>query len=304
MRYSKYNPYEPKSDKKRRIWSNISICVIIALFIFGIYLIMTPTDYGMKYYFETTTTEKVDFSQTLPKNNEFYDVYNAMLDPENHFEMDNGFSDEFPTIAKLFNMDPSVYKENQPYIHESENHIAVAQSFYSTNENRKTLDIAVFGFDKEFDDTTASIEMNEFIRFTLIYNTSQGNINYMGYDKSMFRMQLNNFTLSLGCGTMKNVGYELTLKSTKGYGEAVRRHIFNTVVDAVNNSVHKPDVEETDEKTVITLNQAATDFPKNTAEYRFDLTGEIPTIFKSFVVSMEIADGTMESDIQYSFKVT
>ena len=304
MRYSKYNPYEPKSDKKRRIWSNVSICVLIALFLFGIYLIMTPTDYGMKYYFETATTEKTDFSQTLAENNEFYDVYNAMLDPNNHFEMDNGFSDKFPTIAKLFNMDPSIYKENQPYIHESKNHIAVAQSFYSTNENRKTLDITVFGFDKRFEATSASIEMNEFIRFTLIYNTSQGNINFMKYDKSMFRMQLNNFTLSLGCGTMKNVGYELNLKSTMEYEEAKRRHIFNTVVDNVNNSVHKPEINETEEKTVISLKQAANDFPKNVAEYRFDLTGEIPELFENFVVSMEIADGTMESDIQYSFKVT
>ena len=304
MRYGKYNPYEPKSDKKRRIWSNVSICVIIGLFIFGIYLIMTPTDYGMKYFFETTETEKADFSQTLAENNEFYDVYEAMLNPENHFEMDGGFSEKFPTIAKLFNMDPSVYNENQPLIHESKNHIAIAQSFYSTNENRKTLDIAVFGFEKEFDKTTATIKMNEFKRFTLIYNTSQGSINFSNYDKSEYHMQLNNFTLSFGCGTMKNVGYELNLKSTKGYNEAIRRHIFNTVVDNINNSVHKPTVDENEERTVITLTQPATDFPKNVVEYRFDLTGEIPLIYKNFVVTMEIADGTMESDIQYSFKVT
>lgn len=304
MRYSKYNPYEPKSDKKRRIWSNISICVIIGFFLLGIYLILTPNDYGEKYFFETTETEKADFSMTLPENNEFYDVYTAISNPENHFEMDNGFSDEFPTIAKLFDMDPSVYNENQPLIHESKNHIAIAQSFYSTNENRKTLDIAVFGFEKEFDDTVASIKMNEFKRFTLIYNTSEGSINYSDYDKSEYRLQLNNFTLSIGCGTMKNIGYELTLESTKGYGEAVKKHIFNTVVDAVNNSVHKPSTNETDDCTVIALTQPGSDFPKNTAEYRFDLTGEIPNIFKSFDVSMEIADGTMESDIQYSFKVT
>ena len=301
---SRYNPYEPKKDRKRRIQSNISICVIIGLFIFGIVLLMLPEDYGGKYYFESTTTDMHDFSETLSETNEFYDMYTAMLEPTNEFEMDGGFSDSFPTVAKMLNMDTSVYDENKPYIYYGGKYMAVSQCFYSTNEHQKTLDVALFGFDAQYENNTASISIDEITRFSLIYNTSSGTINYMKYSPSEYNMQIVSFTVSLGGDMMKNVGYELTLEPTKKMSETDKKLIANTIVDVTNNSVHKPTVEETDEQTVITLTQSSNQFADRTARYKFDMAGDTPELLKSYVITADFQSGTRSDDIQYSFTIS
>lgn len=301
---SRYNPYEPKKDRKRRIQSNISICVIIGLFIFGIVLLMLPNDYGEKYYFESTTTDMHDFSETLDETNEFFDMYTAMLDPTNEFEMDGGFSDSFPTVAKMLNMEASVYNEDKPYIYYGGKYMAVSQCFYSTNENQKTLDIALFGFDAKYENSTASISIDEITQFSLIYNTSSGTINYMKYDESKYNMQIVSFTVSLGGDLMKNAGYVLTLEPTKNLSEVDKKLIANTIVDVTNNSVQNPTVDETDEQTVITLTQSSSQLADKTARYKFDMAGDTLKYLKSYVITADFQSGTLSDDIQYNFTIS
>ncbi len=297
-------PYEPKNDRKRRLWSNFSLCVIIGLFIFGIVLIFLPNNYGKKYYFESTTTEMRNFSEIKGETNEFFEMYTAMLDPTNEFEMDNGFADRFPTVAKMLDMNTEIYNADKPYIHYGGKHMAVSQCFYSTNENVKTLDVALFGFETSRDSTTASIEMNEIVRFSLVYNTGYGTINYTKYDKQNYSMQLNSFTVTLSSGTFKGAGYTLTLDSTEKLGDAEKLLIEETVVDVVNNAVHSPTVTHKDGVTIISLSQKAGDFPEKTAKYKFDMAGDAPELFKNFVITAEIADGTLDSDIEFSFTIS
>ncbi|GEM_PF-6997650 len=300
----RYNPYEPKKDRKRRIESNISICVIIGLFIFGVVLMILPNDYGKKYYFESTATDIYNFSDTNVENNEFYDLYNAMLNPTTEFEMDGGFSKQYPTVAKLFNMDLSVYNKDKPFVLYGGKHMAVSQCFYSTKENQKTLDVALFGFDAKLKQSTASIEINEITRFTLIYDASNGSINYINYDNTKFSLQINSFTVTLGGGTLKQAGYTLTLNPTKGLSETDMKLLTNTIVDTTNNSVQNPTVSETDDKTVIELKQNGTEFADRIAKYKFDMAGDAPQYFQNYIITAEFQSGTRADDIEYSFTIS
>ncbi len=301
---SKYNPYEPKKDKKRRIQSNVAICVIIALFIFGIVLMLFPRDYGKKYYFQSTETEAYDFTSEIAESNEFYDIYTAMLKPGNEYEMDKNFAKEFPTATKLLDMDSSVYNENKPYILYGGKHIAVSQSFFSTNENIKTLDVALFGFEPKYEQNKVTISVNEMIRYSLTYNSRTGSVNYVKYDPKDFKMQMTNFAVSLEGGTMQNIGYTLNLKPTNKLDETEKKLLKGTVVDETNNSVHDPSFTETSKGTAISLSQKASEFKDKKAKYKFDLAGDAPKYFKSFVIEADFQNGTLPEDISYNFKIS
>lgn len=299
-----FDPYEPKKDRKRRIQSNISLAVIIALFIFGIILMMLPNNYGKKYYFDSTTTQVHTFSENISGQNEFSELYKAMIVPTNEFEMDNGFSKQYPTASKLFDMDASVYDEEKPYILYGGGYMAVAQCFYSTNENIKTLDVALFGFDAALDQETATIKMNDITRYTLIYDAASGSINYMKYDKSKYTMQITSFTVTLGGGTMKQAGYELSLTPDKKLSDIDREMLKNTVMDVANNSYQKPSVSESDGRMSISLTQNGNAFVDKMSRYKFDMSGDAPDSFDGFAVTAKFQGGTRSDDIFYSFTIS
>ncbi|MBQ2387980.1 MAG: hypothetical protein II302_03585 [Clostridia bacterium] len=299
-----FDPYEPKADRKRRIWSNVSLCVIAGLFVLGIIMFMMPNNYGKKYYFEKTETDAYTFVDTVDKTNEFYEMYTEMIVPTNEFEMDTGFSKKFPTAAKLLDMDSSVYNENKPYIYYGGNHVAVAQSFYSTMDNHKTLDVALFGFEPTLDQNKVAISVKEVVRFSLIYNSASGTVNYMKYDPDKFSMQINNFTISVDSGMLKKAGYTFTMKPTQKLKQTDKNLLKNTVIDATNNSTQKPTFTESEDKTVVSLNQEGTEFADHVARYRFDMMGDSIEYFTEFVINAEVQSGTRADDIEYQFSIS
>ncbi len=299
-----FDPYEPKADRKRRIWSNVSLSVIAGLFVFGISMYMIPNNYAKKYYFESTQTKSYNFTETVDKSNEFYDMYSEMVIPTNEFEMDNGFSDKFPTAAKLLDMDSSVYNENKPYIYYGGKYVAVAQSFYSTMENHKTMDVALFGFEPKLYQNKVTVTMTEIVRFSLIYDSASGTVNYMKYDEDNFSMQLSNFTVTVGSGMLKNAGYTLTLTPTEKLSETDKNLLKNTVVDATNNSTQKPTFTESEDITVATLSHDGSEFADHTVRYKFDIAGDGLEYFTEFVVTAEVQSGTRKDDIEYQFSIS
>lgn len=209
-----FDPYESKTNRRRRILSDVLIVLVILAFLWGIYHVLFETrNRVQKYSFAnvTATAGRVEDNGSFAKLVD----YGAIMEEET--KLDGSFREEYPLPAAMLAMEPP-YEYDTPYFRYDGRHLILAQTVLSETADERLLEIVVADASDEQNDDGLTVMLSDFRACAVAYNAKTDRISYRSYDSGRFHLDLKGLTVSPDANP---AGCEITVK-VKGSGSTLQ----------------------------------------------------------------------------------
>ena len=293
-----FDPYEKPEARRRRHMSNICLAIVILLFFAGVVSLFFRNTVAEPYYFDHF--ELSDEQMLGEQDSQFYLLNSRFSADSSAVSRDERFESAYPTVNSLLLMQNEVYSEDKPYAEYCGDYLCVAQVYPSVISGVRTLDVALFHITASVDGGTARMNMLGITKYTIRYDASSGEISYLPYSDSTYRLSVNSISLgAVGGSVSGDFVYSISFNEPFTAEQLDKLSLDKALIDDINHSFHKPVYSSTDYYSTLTTTADGGNFADGKVLIKYDLTA-IGDMFhmSDFSVTYRQAD-----DIKFIFEV-
>ncbi len=279
-----YDPYESADSKKRRIMSNVAICIILTAMVIGIIFLFIPSGKQKRYDFDTLKTVELSADKFAEGDSEFKALIDT-ISSSKHIIVGNSFKENFPLCYSLLTLNDDAYESSDavystelaakcdaPYVKIGGGYIALAQSVVSTEKDCRDLLIILYESGAIQSDNSVSLSLGKFNCYTIRYNTRDPQIPLkllIGKQSAMLDMY--KIGISVIGENPISAEYSLTLNHAFDAKRAREDLYHHIVFDPINESYGSAEIITNEETTDIKMLQDESSLINNENELKYEI---------------------------------